>query len=328
MKRYSIFRYAMVAFMATFLSCKKDNYDPIGNNKPLPVLKLSANVAMIPGTGGSIPIEISSNADKFAFNPLASWLSGSYGNKAVTVTAAANTDEDVRESYLSVSTVTGQSEAQSALRAIQGGAGMQNIFVNMFRSSLSDDWKVLKPNGDWKISDNALMTNSPGDVQSVMAFTSPDAETVRSSTRRFRLSVDVKNDNAWSGVVFHATDDQNFYYIGLNINPTSLFVIVDRIYNGGGSPMAMDPGIALSASRDAYLRCEIVTTTDNPDQFTLNVYELKTTGDISMNTDMSVKQKLAYTRTFTNSLMASGGYAGVWGKVGGGSFRRFVLTTN
>lgn len=163
---------------------------------------------------------------------------------------------------------------------------------------------------------------------SVMTYSKEGAKTVRSASNKFRLSVDVKNDNNWAGVVFHGTDDENFFYVGLNIAPTSVFVFVDRIYQGGSSPMAIDPGIVLSEARDAFLRCEIVTTTEKPNEFTLNVYELKTTGEIKLNTDISVVQKVVYSRTFNNSLMADGGYAGVWGKVGGGYFRRFVLTTN
>jgi hypothetical protein len=198
----------------------------------------------------------------------------------------------------------------------------------MLRNAPDADWKVLKANGNWTTEDNSLRTNSSGDIQSVMAYCNDAAKTIRSASNKFKFSVDVKNSNNWAGVVFHATDDKNFFYVGLNINPTSLFVVVDRIYNGGGSPMAMDPGIVLSADRDPFLRCEIVTTTEKPNEFTLNVYELKTTGDVSFNTDLSVIQKLAYTRTFNSTLMAGGGYAGVWGKVGGGYFRRFVLTTN
>lgn len=328
MKISDLFSFSFIALSVVFTSCKKDDYDPIGNNKPVPVLKLDSKFIAIPGTGGEFPVNITSNADKIVANSLAPWLSGAYSNKVVTLTAPANPDDAVRESYVTIATETGQSEAQSAVRVIQGNNGMKNIFANMLREDLNNDWKVLKANGNWTMEDNSLRTNSPGDVQSVMAFHKEGAETVRSSTRAFRLSVDVKNSDNWAGVVFHATDDKNFFYIGLNINPTSLFVVVDRIYNGGGSPMAMDPGNVLSVDRSPYLRCEIVTTTDKPNEFTLNVYELKTSGDINFNTDLSVVQKLAYTKKFNSNLMADGGYAGVWGKVGGGYFRRFVLTTN
>lgn len=328
MKKADFFKFTFIALSIVVTSCKKDDYDPIGNNKPVPVLKLDSKFALIPGTGGNFPINITTNAEQIEAKSLVPWLTGTYSDKVVTLTAPANPDDDVRESYITIATVTGQSEAQSAIRVIQGNNGMKNIFANMLRNDLDDDWKVIKANGSWIMEDNSLRTNSPGDVQSVMAYRKVGAETVRSASRKFKLSVDVKNSNNWAGVVFHATDDKNFFYIGLNINPTSLFVVVDRIYNGGGSPMAMDPGNVLSADRDPYLRCEIVTTTDNPNKFTLNVYELKTTGDMNLNTDLSVIQKLAYSKTFNNNLMSDGGYAGVWGKVGGGYFRRFVLTTN
>ncbi len=328
MKISIFFLFTLIALSVEFTSCAKNNYDPIGNNKPVPVLKVDSKFIAIPGTGGQSPVNITSNADKIGINSLVSWLTGTYSNKIVTLTVPSNPDDAVRESYATIATQTGQNEAQAAVRVIQGNNGMPNIFADMLRADLSTDWKVLKPNGDWAIINNSLNTNSPGDVQSVMAFQKAGAETVRSSTKKFRLSVDVTNSNSWAGVVFHATNDSNFFYIGLNISPTSLFVVVDRIYNGSGSPMALDPNNVLSADRSAYLRCEIVTTTDKPDQFTLNVYELKDSGDINSNTDLAVVQKLAYTRTFSNNLMANGGYAGVWGKVGGGSFRRFVLTAN
>lgn len=310
-----------------FLSCQED-YDPIGNNKPAPVLKLGTKFTAVSSTGGSFPIAVTTNVETIEAKSTVPWISGNYSNNVLTLTATANTEDVVRETLVAVATVTGNNEAQSSARIIQGNQGMDKIFANMLRSELDGDWRVLKANGNWTIEDNAVRTDSPGDVQSVMAYCNEEAKTVRSATRQFRLTVDVKNSNNWAGVVFHATDSRNFFYVGLNINPTSLFVVVDRIYNGGGSPMAMDPGIVLSAERDPFLRCEIVTNTAKPNEFTLNVYELKTTGDINLNTDLSVVQKLVYTRTFNNNLMAAGGYAGIWGKVGGGYFRRFVLTTN
>ncbi|RYY35722.1 MAG: hypothetical protein EOP46_09010, partial [Sphingobacteriaceae bacterium] len=298
-------------------SCNPEPYDPIGNNKPVPVLKMDTKLVAMPGTGGELPVSINTNVDKIQVASLVPWLTGSYGDKIVSFTSPANTEDAVRESFATLTTQTGQTEAQATVRIIQGNSGMQNIFADMLRNELTNDWKVLKPNGEWKVEDNALSANSPGDVQSVMAYQKAGAETVRSSTKKFRLSVDVANPGNWSGIVFHATDDRNFFYIGLNINPESLFVIVDRVYEGNGSPMAMDPGNVLSADRSPYLRCEIVTTTEKPDEFTLNIYELKNSGDIAFNTDLAVIQKLAYTRTFNNNLMAGGGYAGVWGKVGG-----------
>ncbi len=308
------------------LSCE-DDYDPIGNNKPMPVLKVDSKFIAVSGAGGSFPVNVTTNAEEIGTTATVPWLSGTFSNNVVNLTAASNPEDAVRETYAKIATVTGQNEAQVAVRVIQAGNGM-NITANMLRSELDGDWKAIRSNGNWTVEDNSLRTNSPGDVMSVMVCQKEEAKTVRSATRKFRFSVDVKNSNNWAGVVFHAKDGQNFFYIGLNINPTSLFVVVDRIYNGGGSPMAMDPGIVLSADRDPFLRCEIVTTTAKPNEFTLNIYELKTTGDVSLNTDQSVVQKLAYTRTFNNSLLSDGGYAGVWGKVGGGYFRRFVLTPN
>lgn len=326
-KTINFFTLTLAVLSVAVTSCE-DNYDPIGNNKPVPVLKVDSKFMAISGTGGSSLINVTSNAEKIEANSMVPWITGTYNNKIVTLTAAANPDDVVRESYVNVATVTGRNEAQVAVRVIQGNNGMKNIFANMLRNAPDADWKVLKANGNWTTEDNSLRTNSSGDIQSVMAYCNDAAKTIRSASNKFKFSVDVKNSNNWAGVVFHATDDKNFFYVGLNINPTSLFVVVDRIYNGGGSPMAMDPGIVLSADRDPFLRCEIVTTTEKPNEFTLNVYELKTTGDVSFNTDLSVIQKLAYTRTFNSTLMAGGGYAGVWGKVGGGYFRRFVLTTN
>ncbi|MDP3445690.1 MAG: hypothetical protein Q8T08_22750, partial [Ignavibacteria bacterium] len=285
-----IFKFYLLTFTVlciALMSCQ-DDYDPIGNNKPVPVLKLDSRFSAISGTGASIPINITSNAENFEVISVDSWLTGTYSNNLVTLTAAANPDDVVREANVKVSTVTGWNEAQVSTRVIQSNKGMNNIFANMLRTQLDADWKVLKANGTWTLEDNSQRTNSPGDVQSVMAYCKESAKTIRSATRAFKFSVDVKNSNNWAGIVFHATDDKNFFYIGLNINPTSLFVVVDRIYNGGGSPMAMDPGIVLSADRDAFLRCEIVTTTAKPAEFTLNVYELKTTGDVNLNTDLSV----------------------------------------
>lgn len=326
-KIYRFFTLVLAGVSVVCTSCQ-DDYDPIGNNKPAPVLKLDSKFVAIPGTGGSFPINVTSNVENIAVNSLAPWVTGSYTDKVVTLTAPANTEDVILESYVQVATVTGQNEAQIATRVIQGNDGTPNIFATMLRTELDTDWKVLRANGTWSIEDNSLRTNSPGDVMSVMAYTNEDAKTVRSATKKFTFSVDVKSNNTWAGVVFHAIDAQNFFYVGLNVAPTSVFVFVDRIYQGGSSPMAMDPGIVLSEDRAPFLRCEILTTTENPDAFTLNVYELKTTGEVTLNTDISVVQKLVYSRTFNSSLMAEGGHAGVWGKVGGGDFRRFVLTTN
>lgn len=310
-----------------FVSCD-DDYDPIGNNKPAPILKISSNFLAFPSNGGNLSVDITTNVEEIETSSTVSWISGSYNEEILTLTAIANAEDDIREALVNVATVTGSNEAQSSVRIIQGNKGSDKIFANMLRSDFDDDWKSLKSNGNWKVEDFAIRTDSPGDIQSIMTYRKEGSQTIRSATNKFKFSVDVKNSNNWAGVVFNAKDDKNYYYVGLNISPTSLFVVVNRVYNGVDSPHAMDPGIVLSEDRDSYLRCEIVSTTDKPHQFTVNIYELKTTGNPSLNTDVSVIQKLAYTRTFNDNLIMDGGYAGIWGKVGGGYFRRFVLTTN
>jgi len=315
----------MVGF--TFISCGND-YDPIGNNKPAPVLKIGTDFLAFPAQGGNLSVGITTNVEEIETHSTASWISDTYGEDILTLTALANKEEEVRETLVDIATATGNNEAQSTLRIIQGNSGSNKIFANMLRSEFDSDWGSLKTNGNWTLEDYAIRTNSPGDVQSIMTYRKEASQTIRSTSKQFNLSVDVKNRNNWAGVVFNAKDDKNYYYVGLNINPTSLFVIVFRVYNGIEAPHAMDPGIVLSEERDEYLRCEIVSTTERPHEFTLNVYELKTTGNSSLNKDVSVIQKLVYTRKFNDNLIVDGGHAGIWGKAGGGYFKRFVLTTN
>lgn len=323
----NIFTVYFVMFGLIFVSCD-DDYDPIGKNKPAPVLKISSNFLAFPSNGGNSPVDITTNVEKIETNSTASWISGAFNDNTLTLTAKANVEENIREALVNVTTVTGGNEAQSSVRIIQGNMGSDKIFANMLRSEFNSDWKSLKSNGSWTVEDFAIRTNSPGDIQSIMTYRKEGSQTIRSATNKFKFSVDVKNSNNWAGVVFNAKDEKNYYYVGLNINPTSLFVVVNRVYNGVDSPHAMDPGIVLSQDRDPYLRCEIVSTTDKPHQFTVNIYELKTTGNPSLNTDVSVIQKLAYTRTFNDNLIMDGGYAGIYGKVGGGYFKRFVLAKN
>ena len=315
-------------FTVLAISSCQEEYDPIGNNRPAPVLKIDSDFLVAPSIGGSFPINIETNVEEIETKSTVPWISGTYNESVLTLTATENAEEDIREALVTVATVSGNNEAQSSVRVIQGNNGSDKIFANMLRSELDSDWKSLKSNGNWTVEDNAVRTDSPGDIQSVMTYRKDGSQTIRSTTRKFKFSVDVKNSNNWAGVVFNAKDDKNYYYVGLNINPSSLFVVVNRVFDGADAPHAMDPGIELGSERDPYLRCEIVTTTEKPHEFTVNVYELKTTGNPDLNTDLSQIQKLVYSRTFNDNLIMDGGYAGIWGKVGGGYFRRFVLTTN
>src|SRR5690554_1920655 len=112
-----------------FVSCD-DDYDPIGNNKPAPVLKISSNFLAFPSNGGNLPVDITTNVEEIETSSTVSWISGSYNEEILTLTAIANAEDDIREALVNVATVTGSNEAQSSVRIIQGNKGSDKIFAN------------------------------------------------------------------------------------------------------------------------------------------------------------------------------------------------------
>lgn len=325
MKKTNIFfTLTFLMLSVVFISCQ-DNYDPIGNNKGLPVLKVGMKDFMFSGDGGSLSTSVKTNVDVIGTSAIAvPWLStsASSDNSTFTVTAQANTENKIRSTSFDIMTKTGGNEAMVKVSVLQAHNGA-NLFFDNLNTDLSSDWKVIKPNGVWKSINGALNSNSPGDVVSLITYSNEKAKMVRDASHNFILSADMKVVG-WMGLTFHVKDANTYYgaCIGNQVG-SAVDVFIMGIKNGNVDEVftytaGIDTGT--SADRDDYLRMEVISNPTSPSKFTVNLYAIKTVNGVA------IVAKTLFTKECTSVKNTDGGYAGFYAKVGGGDFKRFILS--
>lgn len=283
MKKFiNIAFFALICLLAT--SCQEE-YDPLGNNKPLPVLMVSSLSMGFDGTGGEASLNIETNADvEILDSP--SWVSTSFNEdfSILTVVAQANTNANsIRSATIQLSTKTGENEAGQFINCVQAAQGAKLSFDSFEGNVLNPYWKKIG-------SSDAIIGGGKLTVGSKTELTYENPFSIISQPNNIVIaSVDIKGGNG--GILIYVNDDPDDVFkfrinMNNNTNTGSFFAF------HGSNPMALGdkiPGNMIDASvvmppipdvatRDEYFRLEVTNEAQMPNwwQYVVNVYSLTT----------------------------------------------------
>lgn len=134
-----ILNITLMAAVLAMASCNEE-YDPIGPNKPSPVLIVSPLELAYDGTGGSLTSKISTNAESVTIGELPDWVesaSVNEDNTSVTVTVKPNEDSyAVKRGTLKLVSSSGDNTVTQYMKLYQAGKDSKMSFAS-FRGNLS-----------------------------------------------------------------------------------------------------------------------------------------------------------------------------------------------
>ncbi len=325
-----LFTLTFAVLSVVFTSCQ-DDYDPIGNNKPIPTLKVNPMQMAFDGVGGDLSSDLSTNAPSLGIGTPPSWISAtlSTDNKKITVKAQANDDlSNIRVGSLDISTKTGENEAVQYLNFVQAAKG-GILNYNSFTGKSLDQY--------WETSGSGAITIGGGylsmGANTLLVCKSPTA-LVTQPNNIVIASVDIKAGGEGGLQVYLTNDPNNSFSFFFSINNdtgkggfyafhgTGAMALGDAI---PGDPLngTTMPAIPSSAERDDYFRIEFTNSARMPNwwQSVVNIYSLKTTNGV---TKVLLKH---YTRKFEiDGPKPQPGNFAAWARSGTSSFKNFILS--
>ena len=307
-------------------------YDPIGRNRPSPVLLISPLEMAFDGDGGVQVGSISTNAEAITVGDLPEWIASAEVAEdlsSVKVIAEPNTSSPVpRRGIIRLVCSSGDNSATQYLRVYQAGKGCKIAFTAFTGKTLptgltaEDPSTIAIGNGYVAIKSDDV----PGYIFSCDELLDPSAV-------RYHFSVDVKMSGE-GGAKLYVNDDPLQVveiYLGYNAaaNRGGIWV------RNGNTWCAMDDGVigagacdnqyaemvplADPAERDDWWRLEVFTTETAPNQPVVQVVSLHTfNGEVQ-------RLGVCYSRKFTMA-PATAGHVALWGRNYESQFRNFLLS--
>ncbi len=324
--------FACLIVLSIIATSCQDDYDPIGNNKPAPVLKISPLYLTFDGGEGKTSATISTNSSSLETSTPPSWITTNFNSDYTEMAATAQANDDVcsvRTGTFQISTVTGQSnEAAQNINFIQAAADGILTFDSFSDKDFEQNWQT-NGTGDVSLGNGYLTVGA-----NTLLVCKSTAALVTQANNVVIASVDIKAD-CEGGLQVYLTDDPE--------NSFSFFFTVNNATSTGGfyafhgsSPMALGdaipgdplngtemPAIPSSGERDDYFRIEFTNAPRWPNwwQSEVNIYSLKTT-----NGETKVLKK-HYTRKFEiDNPKPQPGYFAVWSRGTTCYFRNFILS--
>ncbi len=318
-----------LSFVVT--SCQ-DDYDPIGNNKPAPVLKISPLFLTFDGGEGEVYASISTNSSSLETSTPPSWITNSFNSDYTEMSATAQANDDmynIRTGIFQITTVTGQSnEAAQTINFVQAATNGILTFDSFSSKDFEKNWQT-EGSGDVSLENSYLSVG-----ENTLLVCKESSAFVTQANNVVIASVDIKAD-CEGGLQVYLTDDPG--------NSFSFFFTINNTTGTGGfyafhgsSPMALGdaipgdplngtemPKIPSSGERDDYFRIEFSNSSRWPNwwQSEVNIYSLKTT-----NGETKVLKK-HYTRKFEiDNPKPQPGYFAVWSRGTTCYFRNFILS--
>lgn len=336
MKKY-LFYISVIFLTFLLMSCQKE-YDPIGNNKPAPLLKLIPPALAFDGVGGEFSVDIETNAEDLKIGTYPNWIASvnlSEDKKKLVVTAKPNEDNiALNQGSIKIETLTGSNEAVQTLFLIQAAAGAKITYDAFNGKKLNLD--VWKPFGNYTIGSGCLTMKGDGNKGTELMCLAPSAKLTQPNNIN-TITVDVKDGE--SGLKVYVNEDlsnsTNFWTFFFIYNPMDNKGAV-YVFNKYG-PCALGdavPGNPLNPSqkmddipplgeRDEYFRLEVTNAYKWPNWWKseFNIYSLKTVNGVQ-----EVLKK-HYTRNFEFDMpKPSPGYVSVWARGGQCNFRNFMVS--
>lgn len=327
-----ILNITLMAAVLAMASCNEE-HDPIGPNKPSPVLIVSPLELAYDGTGGSLTSKISTNAESVTIGELPDWVesaSVNEDNTSVTVTVKPNEDSyAVKRGTLKLVSSSGDNTVTQYMKLYQAGKDSKMSFASFSGKSLPTGWFIDDRNlvsvGNGYLSFKA--EGNPGHLYTCNQKYNP-------SGRKFYLSVDLKMNGGEGGAKLYLNEDKNQVleiYMSYNgstnrggiwvKNGESWLAMDDGVVGSGDNPNKVEEvsPIPDAAERDDWWRLTVSTTDTSPETPVVTIKSLKT-----FNGETS--ELLAhYSRKFTVRKPDLGNVA-LWARNGESQFRNFVLS--
>ncbi|MCQ2143394.1 MAG: BACON domain-containing protein [Bacteroidales bacterium] len=139
MKHINILIAASIALLVS-ASCNEP-YDPIGPNRPSPVLLLSQLNFGFEAAGGECSATISTNAEEVTVDRTPDWVSATINedNTGVTFVAAPNTTDKVRTGVVTLTCASGDNMASQYVKFAQGRKGEKFLYVPFAGKTLPNE---------------------------------------------------------------------------------------------------------------------------------------------------------------------------------------------
>lgn len=326
--------YVSTALAILALVACNEAYDPIGPNKPAPVLIVSPLEMAFDGTGGTSTSVISTNAEEITIGELPDWIESATlneDNTIITVQAKSNPDSyEVRKASLKLVCSSGDNSVTQYMRLYQAGMNSRISFTPF-------SGKVL-PSEGWTADDPTSVSTGNGYL-SFSAGQSPGrlytcATQLNPSAGKFYFSVDIRMNSAESGVKLFLNDNPN-HVVEIYTNYRSATNRGGIWVKNGNNWLAMDDGIVGSGDHpnkfeDVY---EIPAAEERDDWWRLSAYNTKSDDGGIVVTIKSLKTfngetselNPHYSRVFHFAEATSSRIA-LWARAGESQFKNFVLS--
>lgn len=307
-------------------------YDPIGRNKPAPVLLINPLELAFEGDGGTLTSKVNTNADEITVGTLPDWIEDvvvADDLSAIQIIAKPNhEDAKPRRGMVRLDCSSGDNSATQYLKVFQGGKGCHLAFTAFSGKTGPAGWTAEDPstvsvgNGFLSIKSNDV----PGYIYTCNTAFDP-------SSVRFYFSVDMKMSGEGGAKLYVGENPLQVLeiYLGYNSSANRGGIWVKN----GETWCAMDDGVIGAGAcdnqygdmvplppageRDDWWRLEVFTTETALNQPVVQVSPLKTfNGEV---------QRIgpAYSRKFS-VVKATESRIALWGRNYESQFRNFVLS--
>ena len=338
MKRLISYISAIAVFAV--VSCQEP-YDPIGNNRPAPLLTVTPSSLAFDGPGGTLEAAIETNVETINVGGYPDWIESvtvSEDGKTLSVKAKANEDQAaVRYGNIKIETVTGSTEAVQNLMLVQAAKDAVITFDPLNGQTLDTD--MWKPSGEYTFGSGFLGLTGDGDRGTELMCLAPSA-LLTQANNIITISVDIKGGEGGLRVYVNENDDDsaNWWEFFFSYNeatnlgsiyafnkfgPNALGDVVPGITDPAGVEGVTVEDIPPVGQRDDYFRMEITNVARMPNwwQSVLNIYSLKTQNGVTQ------VLKKHYARKFEfDGPKPTPGYVSVWGRGGSSSFKNFTIS--
>ncbi len=323
----------LAAAVLALAACNRP-YDPIGPNRPSPVLLVNPLELAFGSDGGALVSRISTNAETVQVGELPEWIESAAVSEdlgSIEVKVKPNAEErNVRRGTVKMVCASGDNTVTQSLKIFQAGADSEIAFASFTGKTLPSGWKADEPSA-LAVGNGYLAINSaemPGYL-----YTCPDKFSPQTSTYYFSVEMKMK-DGGDGGVKLYLNDDPHQdlkIYLSYNSvrnrggiwvqNGSTWCAMDDGTVGSGDCPDKWEPVYEMpdASERDDWWRLEVYNTESEPNKPVIAVKSLKT-----LNGETRVLKTL-YSRRFT-FVNADAGSVGLWGRTGETQFRNFVLS--
>lgn len=342
--------FAFAAICSCIGACN-EVYDPIGPNKPSPVLLISPLELSCDGNGGVLQSSISTNAESVSVEGnLPDWIETAVineDNTGLTVTVKANNESTaVRNGVIKLVCTSGINTATQYVKVFQAGKGSTMNYTSFSGKTLPEGWTAEDPsavsvgNGylDFQSSSQQGFLYDFGmDVgaggQGGLIYTNnlefnPDGGA-------YTFSVDVKMNGGEGGAILNLSDNpKQLVYIYLSYNKStnrggiwvkngaSWCAMDDGSIGSGDCPNmfhTMMAGIPDSAERDDWWRLKVHTTETNAGSPVVDVVLLRTFNGETREIGYGYSRKFGF-------LPCSSGKVALWSRNGDCQFKNAIIS--